>query len=363
MRQSLEIREATSSDNQAICQLMEETVMGNSIQLSMERSPDYFMGSATQVEQLTIYAAFERESKNCVGLFSAGQRSVYLNGEPSQVRYLSDLRIHPDYRSGTLLAKGFRILEKEVFQSGEFAQTLVLEDNVAALKLLESKRACLPTYHPAGRYASVLLPRQRIKLAAKDLTIRRAKPEDLPQMQNLLEREGPKRQFFPCLRFEDMESHPGWRGLSLDNFLIAIRNDKIVGFVGCWNQSEYKRIQISRLSTQIKALRPFWNIISKITNRIPLPAEGAYLNMNYLTLPVCLDWNPDILRALLSTLLKPDSNKSELFLLGLDATDPLIQCVQGLNKRIDYGRHYLAGFDSSNAMPSSDHFYFDPGRI
>ena len=143
-------RRATPDDGEGLVSLFDVCPMGSSIQLVMQRQPDFFAAAEVQVEDVEIVVGERKDPQEIVASFAAGRRQVYLDGHCKQVRYLSDLRIHPDCRGGTLLARGYRYLRQNIFAPGEWAQTMVLEDNRAALDLLTSGRAGLPHYVPAG---------------------------------------------------------------------------------------------------------------------------------------------------------------------------------------------------------------------
>ena len=82
--------------------------MEGAVRLSQDRRPDYFHGTAVQCEQPEAYVPKQKDEGGLGGVFGAGLRRVFVNGQPRPVRYLSDLRISPSHRSGSLLAHGFR---------------------------------------------------------------------------------------------------------------------------------------------------------------------------------------------------------------------------------------------------------------
>ncbi|RYD49160.1 MAG: hypothetical protein EOP83_25500 [Verrucomicrobiaceae bacterium] len=138
----LTVRLAGADDHEALEALFRATAMGSQIRIAVQRDPDYFTGAVVQAAEPCVWASFE-ESGRAVGLLSAGKRRVWVEGE-CDMRYLCDLRIHSDWQRSTLLSRGYRLLRREVFATGEWAQTLVLEDNLRAIELLTSRRAGLP---------------------------------------------------------------------------------------------------------------------------------------------------------------------------------------------------------------------------
>ena len=270
------------------------------------------------------------------------------------MRYLSDLRIHPDWQGSSMLARGFRALRKEVFRPGEWAQTLVLEDNVRALELLTCRRGGLPEYRPAGRYVSWLLPGQKIGVRSGH-QVRRATHADPGAMQSLLDASSRRRSFAGVVNLADL-GKPAWRDLTINDFLVAERDGVITGMMGLWDQSGFQRLRIQGYSPLVAALRPLWNSFASV----PLPKAGRVLSLRKATAIACDNDDPEILRALLAVALA--ANDGRLVLLGLSARDPLVSALGGLKGRVEYGRHFLVGWEG--APPEwEEPFAFDVARI
>jgi hypothetical protein len=305
-----------------------------------------------QTEEPCVWAVIENGGR-AVGVFSAGSRRVWL-GDEMPMRYLSDLRIHPDWQGSSMLARGFRALRKEVFRPGEWAQTLVLEDNVRALELLTCRRGGLPEYRPAGRYVSWLLPGQMIGVRSGH-QVRGATHADLGAMQSLLDASSRRRSFAGVVNLADL-GRPAWRDLMIDDFLVAERDGVITGMMGLWDQSGFQRLRIHGYSPVVAALRPLWNSFASV----PLPKAGRVLPLRKATAIACENDDPEILRALLAVALA--ANDGRLLLLGLSARDPLVSALGGLKGRVEYGRHFLVGWEG--APPEwEEPFAFDVARI
>lgn len=348
----LTFRPAVQSDHEALEALFAATPMGSRIRIGFERDPDYFAGARVQSEEICVRAFFE-DSGKAVGMFSAGSRRVWVDGETT-LRYLSDLRIHPDCQGSSLLARGFRQMRREVFRPGEWAQTLVLEDNLRALELLTSRRAGLPEYRPAGRYVSWLLPSQRIDLAP-GIHVRRATEADLGAMQSLLDASARRRSFAGMVDLADL-GKPAWRDLAIEDFLVAGNHGEITGMIGLWDQSGFQRLRIHGYSRAVTALRPVWNLLGGVR----LPKTGQTVPIRKATAMACEEDDPTILRALLGTALAETGGS--LLQAGCSAEDPLAAAFRGLKGRMDHGRHFLVGWDGA-PLDWKEPFAFDVARI
>ncbi len=346
----LTLRPAVEADHAALEELFRATSMGSRIRLCFERDPDFFAGACVQADEPCMWAAFENGGR-AVGVFSAGSRRVW-GGMP--LRYLSDLRIHPEWQGTSLLARGFRALRNEVFHPGEWAQTLVLEDNVRALATLTGRRGGLPEYRAAGRYMSWLLPHQRLD-ARSHYQVRPATCADLGVMQGLLDASSQRRSFAEIVNLAEL-GKPRWRDLTIGDFLVAERDGVVVGMMGLWDQSGFQRLRIHGYSPMIAAVRPLWNSFASVA----LPRAGQVLPLRKATAIACEGDDPAILRALLAAALA--GNEKRLLLLGMSAEDPLGVALHGLKGRVEYGRHFLVGWDG---VPPGweEPFAFDVARI
>jgi hypothetical protein len=345
-------RPAEQSDHEALEALFAATPMGSRIRIGFERDPDYFAGARVQSEELCVRAFFENSGR-AVGMFSAGSRRVWVDGE-IPMRYLCDLRIHPEWQGSSLLARGFREMRREVFRPGEWAQTLVLEDNVRALELLASRRAGLPEYRPAGRYVSWLLPSQRIDCDS-GIRVRSATTADLGTMQSLLDAAARRRSFAGMVDLAELGG-PSWRGLGIEDFLVAEKHGEIAGMMGLWDQSGFQRLRIHGYSRAVAALRLVWNL----SGGVPLPKAGRTVPLCKVSAIACEKDDPGILRAMLATALAECDGR--LLLAGCSVEDPLSAAFRGLNGRMDHGRHFLVGWDGE-PPEWREPFAFDVARI
>jgi hypothetical protein len=352
----LSVRPATPEDHSALEALFRATTMGSLIHLAVERDPDYFAGAFVQAAEPCVWAAFE-PSGRAVGLLSAGKRRVWLDGE-SDVRYLCDLRIHGDWQRSTLLSRGYRLLKREVFAPGEWAQTLVLEDNLRAIELLTSRRAGLPEYRPAGVYRTWLLPAQDAD-GESSITVRRAVASDLVEMQRLYDEAMQRRSFGEMLSLGGL-GEGRWHGLHLEDFLIAEREGRIIGMLGLWDQSAFQRLRVAGYSRAMAVVRPPWNAWAAIRGEVPLPPAGSVVQVRKVTAIACENDEPVILRALMVEALRTCDDK--LTLIGMSAADPLVPAMEGLRGRRDQGRHFLVGWEGE--PPAwREPFAFDVARI
>ena len=285
-----------------------------------------------------------------LGETSEGYPRTFLDGEIKSVRYLSDLRIRPEYRSSLLLARGFRILKREVFAQGEWAQTLVLDDNSDAAALLTSGRGGLPEYRPHGRYQTWFLRQQKVRATNPEIRVRTANAGDLEAMQRLHDQVGPSADYTPVLNFSAMPEV---------EFLLAFKGEELVGMLGIWDLSAHKSTVIEGYRRPMAFARQLYNLWASVRNLPLLPSAGASLDAQALTAVLCQERDPQILRLLLANALQ----RPGMFAIGLDIEDPLAQAFSGLRCHTTTAGHYLVGFSGEPPPASKRPSYFDFARL
>ncbi|MGB0991941.1 MAG: hypothetical protein ACPG32_05680 [Akkermansiaceae bacterium] len=352
----MNIRRANANDNEAICQLMEAVSIDSDIDLLFERRPDYFLGAALQAEKVEVYVLADGD--HIAGVFSVGIRQVYLDGKPRPIRYLCDLRLHPDQRSGIQLARGFRYIKNHILTEGEFMQTLILKENVLATSILTSERACLPIYQNHGSYLTHFIPKQKTApFSQENIMIRKAALNDIPMMDAFYHGVAASQAFSPVIDFSQISSGKSahYSGLQTEDFLLAEQDENIVGICALWDQSHIRRIRVRAYnSTTTKWGRPLINLFSKI--KLPPPLET--IRTTYLYAFTFSD--PSIGKMLLNAAISQLPNQ-QLLVLGLDSRDPKNLLLEKIKNRTEEGVHYLVGY---HHIPQPDGiFTFEAARI
>lgn len=348
-------REATLADEAAIEKLMCEIPMGENIRVTLRRDGGYFTGSSVQSETPSVHGLFN-ENGRALGLYAAGKRRVWIDGEIKTVRYLSDLRLHPKARGMRWLFRGYRRLGEEM--RDEFAQSMILTDNRAALTLLTSGRAGLPKYHAAGEYLSYFFGPQKKWRARTKSEFRKASQAELPAMQELYDEQAQRFQFAPVLDFSTFENSSYFAGLRLEDVYLAFDDGKLQAMLGVWDQSAYKQLVVESYSRIYRFLRP----VSRLLRGISLPKVGQRIHLKTITMPTCRVDRLDELLDLIQWARSEQENETVL-MLGLDAKDPRVAMMKKIRGATERGRHFLVGEISESLLSSEKPFIFDLARV
>jgi hypothetical protein len=273
--------------------------------------------------------------------------------------YLHSLRLVPEARRGTTLARGYHFLRqlhdgetrgkrKNPIDCVNAYLTTILESNTAARGVLTGGRAGLPVYHDFGRYETTALTvpgasRRAAKMAARGNWL-------IPEPRRILEflrLAGPARQFFPVLP-EIPPQDELWPGLPWDSFrVLAGKNGEIRGVSGCWNRSATRQIRVVGYTPWLAGSRRLINPLLKIAGYPALVPAGECLRMDYVAL-LCTREAEDVDGAgmLLRGLLADAAAAGGRFLaVGFHERDPLRRSTRGLRGLSYPSRLYVAAYE------------------
>lgn len=361
---SYRFRLATREDDAALRTRMEKDILHGQISVSFRREPDYFAGIKLFGDQAQIVVC-EDDDGQIVGLGSRYVRQAYLNGIPSLTGYLSDLRIAPDARRGTLLARGFRFIRTlHETDPVHLYSTVVLDGNESALSALTQARAGLPVYRPLGRMLTPALHldmERRIPKVA-GVSVRRASAADLTCVTEFMRREHARKQFAPVWDVTALTA-PGIGRLRIEDFWIAERGDTILGTLATWDQHALRQTHIEAYSKSLSRIRPLYNLLAKISPLKRLPAPGERVPYLYISALAIADDSPALFAHLLATVCNATrSGPWHYAICGVHQRDPLAAVLEnfrrieaaGLLFAVHYPEQASAFAELDNRVPYVD---------
>lgn len=332
---------AGANDDADLRGVLAATPTGGSLSIRFEREPSWFGAAVVDGRFRQVIACRDLDSGRVVGFGCRSVREVYANGQPTTVGYLSNLRLLQAYRQRGLVARGYERF-RELHQDGcaRLYLTTIAMGNRTALDVLVGKRAGLPGYHFAGRFVTVAIPFQRRCWRGSvpaGVRIGPGREQDLPAVIELLEKIGPRRQFFPRYQPQDFGPVSGLlRGLWPEDLLLAWSSGRLVGMLGAWDQGGFRQSVVQGYGGWLGRLRPIVSGLSRLRGERGLPAPGACLRCLMGAVPLVVDDDPEIFSALVDSLrARHGSGPWSHLLLGLHETDPLMLAVRG-RRRVCY---------------------------
>lgn len=299
-------------------------VMPGLPRLSYRREPDFWASLAVQGRGAQAFVC--RREGSIVAMGYRTLRACYVDGVSATLGYLGGLRVEPGSRGGWVLARGYRFL-KRLHRDGRARAYLstVMIGNREAERSLTGGRAGLPTYRPWGRFrVHALAPRRhRGPGAAAGVECRAGTLVGAKAIFQFVEREGPKRQFFQRWRERDLGT-PLTRGLGLDDFLVAVRDGRVLGTLALWDQVRFRQLWVESYSPGVGAWRGPVNAGLGLLGLPHLPRPGAAMDAVHAACVLVLDDDPSVLSVLLDAALDRLAREGRhSLLIGLHESDPL----------------------------------------
>lgn len=326
----LEFRLATEADDNGLRELLRSIRMDGAISVSFRREPNYFLGHACEGDWVQVITAHDQQTGLLVGMGSRSIRERYVAGVARNVGYLSGLRIHPDYRNRTMLARGYRFLkELDSDQQADFYVTTIAVENSAATSALVGGRAGLPYYKKVGMLNTWIVPRRKQLTLPANVSVREIRREDLPALMIFLEKMSREREWLPKYRATDFDFPSNtFLGMNLGDLLGVWENEELLGTLGVWDQRFMKQIVVEKYAWWLRWMRPVYNAAAGLVGRVRFPKPGECLPLVTAVLPLASDRGSKYFGHLVDEVCRRLPASADAIMLGLNAADPLTDAIR-----------------------------------
>jgi hypothetical protein len=340
---------ATSADNEELQTFSRDVEMPGAIRFSFDRSPDYLDALCVEGRQSQVLVCRQAQTGHVVAIGHRSVKSMFVNGQPTPVGYLSGLRLDPSIRNRQILAHGYASLRK--LHAGRQAQlylSTIMEDNRPAKSVLLSGRCGLPCYHDFGRFCcmAVSLQTKSNGSGCAQIRVRHASAADGPAIVEFLNREGPSRQFFPEYRVEDfgvpggLLSHLQW-----EDVFLAFQENDLAGVVAAWDQRAFRQWRVTGYDAWLGLLRIPFNLVAKLKKMPPLPKPALPLDYFILSLACVRGNDRSVFKVLLEEVIREKRKHYAFILAGLHERDPLLPELLARPHFPLPGRLYVVAWD------------------
>ena len=335
-RPALRVRRATPHDNSALVALTLACPMRGDIGLVSDRAPDFFALNRLEGERWEVLVA-EDAAERVVGCIAVAARPAWLHGRVVSTLYVSDLKVHPDWRGGPaadLLEQAVRDACERIGGPDAPVLVTVLAGNRAMERRTPGPRG-LPRLDRFATFEASSIPlawRRPLPEDETAFTVRAARPSDVEEMAALWSLVAPTRQWTPAHDAASLHRFlSAAPGLDLGDVRLAIRPDGRIGAWGAvWDQSTFKRLRVTYWSPRLRIARTLVNAVASRTGACRLPEVGAPLPGATLALACVPVTAPAAMRALLLDACLLLHGRAAFLNVGLDVRDPLRAALRGL---------------------------------
>lgn len=338
---------AERGDDAELRALLRDNPMNGSMNVTFEREPDLFAACAIRGSFHQVGVGRDLNSGRIVGLGTRSVASAFVNGRPVPFGWLSDLRLEPAHRGGTLIARGYRFL-RQLHSDGrvDLYGTVIFHDNQTALQTIAATRAGLPAYHDLGVFhcPGINLRRRKPAIAA-DCEIVRGTRELLPEIVDCLNRNNARKQFAPVHDVDTFIRGNRWKDFQPFDFFVARRNNQVIGVVGRWDQTAFKQTRVISYGKRLRWMIPAANAMQTLLGAPAYPKPGQYVPFFYVSFIAIDHDDAGVFRALLRHVYNDSVGSSFHYaMVGLHERDPLLPALKDYSLTPFAGRLFCVCF-------------------
>ena len=346
-----EIGLANEVDDAELRGLLRRSPIPGSISVTFERAPSFLDSCRVRGDFFQVGIGRDRRTGNVIGVGTRSVSPAFVNGRPMPLGYLADLRLDEQYRGGTLIARGYRFLRHlhEDHRVGLYT-TVIFSGNHAALATIASGRAGLPQYHDMGVVHS---PGINIRCTKPPINagcdVLRGSEDLLLEIVECLNRNNSRRQFAPVHTIAMFKSQ--WRDFRVADFYVAVRGSRVIGALGCWDQSSFKQTRVAGYGPRLRYLVPLANILRPVTGAPLFPKPGQEVSYFYISFIAVDEDDVQILRALLRGAYNDAVGSRYLYaILALHERDSLLPALRDYSLTPFSGRLFCVTFEDGEDL-------------
>lgn len=318
---------AKPSDDGDLRRLVAESPVGRGVQFVVRREPSFFHVVRLRGPFSQVGVVRDSHTGKVIGCGTRAVRSAYINGTAANLGWLGGLLLEDSFRSGTLLGRGYRIFHQlHRDRKALLYVTTIPEEDREVRELLTSGRVGLPQYDDLGRYDTLAISPGRAKRGlAEGIRVVHGSAARMDEVEDCLNRNGQRRQFYPCyLSHEFLSGAPHLRDFHVNDFFLALREGRVVGVAGRWDQGRMRQIVVTGYRGKTRLLRPLVNATAGLRGYRPMPPPGSELKCCFVGFVAVDDDDPEVFRAILREIYNDAAAGGYDYLLaGFHDSDPL----------------------------------------
>lgn len=328
-------RKAIVTHNEAIRSVLNKTLMPSWVSLSTEFEPDYFASQTLFGDKQTILATKVDDPSVTVGMCAYTRMRVHVDGKETEVGYLGELRILPEYRHRiNILRNGFRSVHYYSQQQAEISHwyTSIAKDNHVAHRLLESGIKSMPKYQRLQEMVSLAIPAKRhnVKIGCQQ-----AQETDVPELVKFYNRQAKQYQYSPVLTEAWIRSLNGKNGLRIEDFYLLKKGEAICGCFALWDQRAIKQTVVRGYQFPLNLLRNTYNVYARIFGRVVLPRPGNRINYIFIAFAaIDENYHSEFSRMISEAISLIKERGADIAMLGLADNNPLLKKLDCFPKQV-----------------------------
>ena len=310
------VRKANTDDNQRLLALTKKAPMKGSLQLRIDRDPDFF----EILRRRGDYQTFVIEDKDqIIASWSIVAHQVYVNGSRITLNYLRDLKLDPEYHGSLAIYRLFTyVTDAQRKEKADLHFTIVLQGNEKVIGMFGG-RAGLTKFEFINRFHLnfFILTSRRVNVNNQHLV----EDPDLSTLSGYYNGFYKYYQLGPVISPEHLQDKRN---------LVIKQGNEIVAAVTLEDPNEYRKTVVIRYSWFIKSIVVLSRGLSKMGLMAKLPLEGDILKVLYIKYIAYSNQAHGVRKLILHILSGVYEEGYHLVCLGYDQNDPLKKMIKGI---------------------------------
>lgn len=296
------------------------------ISIHFDRSPDIFTIPKLTSFKYRCLGLFRQD--DLVGYAIASYQKRYIDGEAAEVLYLGNMHVI-ERGLGKIFLEKLSQRYMQIVPAGtdvEYLYAYIIGKNIPAMKLAEAG------YLQSGVIGKIVMATIFLitpKRLSSKYRVRIAERSDIEVIVTLLAKEHRSRFLAPILDrkifLENLDRRPNF---SIENYVVALENEQIVGVCSAWDMTSFKKNRILNYGKRLSMIRHVYNFTAMLFGSPRLPKSGeAFRDITVVEYAV-RHRDPSIMDALLRFLYKHYRGKGyQSLIFGSSEDDPLLKAT------------------------------------
>ncbi len=325
-------RTAKREDDANILKFLNSSPSDGKVQVHLRRVRSFFDSIRVFGDRSDVLLLENEKESEILGVGIYSEKSTFINNDLHSTGYLSELRLSPKVKKRGHLARGYREL-KNIMNRGtaSISYTTIMGGNDEAESILTSRRAGLPFYKRIADYRTIFLGAKKCFFKSQGHDVRMATSDDVPELVAFYQQYGRQKNFFPSVTEEELLSINGvYQGISYSDFFIALDDDKIVGAVALWDQSQFRSWFVAHYDFKVALFRILYNAYAYFTGAPFFPKKQRDVRYKTLSLICAKDNDRSIFESLFNFIWKKTTllKGLDLVMLGVTSNDSLGELLE-----------------------------------
>jgi hypothetical protein len=338
------------------------------IQIRLDYRPDIWPAIKVHGTENDIIIVHDTERDQIAGTIICSHKKCYFHGELHDTVYISGLKVGNEYKRS--FASGYLLKTFKSYCLGNEVKTCFFSaqaNNKSALQFFAKSNDLMPICTQMGVITTyVFKKRFFIDSSLSGYKVRFANQADVTDIIRFIKSEAKSRANLPNYTSEELSKGSGrLKGFKINELVVAKDKDEVVGILGIWDQTKYRRWLVHNYSLPVRILKPFINILAKLMRYPTLSPINHRFSFKILSLMIYKNNTPGLFEQMFNYIMNQETEKGANYSITLHSASPLNSLFK--KKSVSFS-HLLYKGAYSDQLPylnnlNLSNFYIEQGSL